>query len=170
MPQEPAKSTQTVPPVMLRAEFINPASLSLSVYNPSEDVVENVHWSMIAFRTSDLCFLSFVTKDIGYIKPNSKSANYEMELTTMTKYTEGCDGQIREGDELTGSVSIDCPHCSIQTYIIHLVWKNSGWYFESVMKAGYIMPKDMSKEGRQKYVQLMTSEQFASKRIEITPQ
>ena len=90
-----------------------------------------------------------------------------MELATMPKNAEGCDGSIREGDELTGSVSIDCPHCSIQTYVVHLVWKKSGWYFESDVKGGYILPKDMSKEGRQKYVQSMTSEQFANRRIEI---
>jgi len=169
-PQEPAKPTQPETPVMLTAEFISPASPALSVYNPSADVEEGVLWEMVAFRTSDLCFFGFQTQRIDFIKPQSRSANMAMELATMPKNAEGCDGAIREGDELTGSVSIDCPRCSIQTYIVHLVWKESGWYFESDTKGGYIVPKDMSKEGRQKYVQFMTSEQFASRRIEIKPQ
>jgi hypothetical protein len=169
-PREPANPPQIETPVLLTAKFTDPASPSLSVYNPSADVVEDVLWDMVAFRTSDLCFFGFQTQKIDFIKPQSKSANMMMELATMPKNAEGCDGSIREGDELTGSVSIDCAHCSIQTYIVHLVWRKSGWYFESDMKAGYIVPKDMSNEGRQKYVQMLTSEQFASKRIEITLQ
>ena len=169
-PQESPKPAQPVASVMLKADFINPVSPSLSVYNPSTDVVEGVIWEMVAFRTSDLCFFGFQTKDVGYIKPQSKSANYEMDLATMPKSSNGCDGAIRPGDELTGSVSIDCPHCSIQTYIVHLVWQQSGWYFESDMKAGYVVPKDLSPDGRRKYIQLMTSEQFLSRRIEITQQ
>lgn len=157
-------------PVVLTAEFIDPQSPLIFISNPSDDVVENVNWAMIAFRTSDLCYFSFGTKDVGYIKPHSRSANYRMELETMPKYSEGCDGQLREGDELIGSVSIDCPYCSVQTYIIDFVWKQSGWYFESDVKAGYLLPKDMSKEGRRKYVQLLTSDKFASRRIEVKPQ
>ena len=171
-PQEPAKPTQPSNPVMLTAGFINPTLPSLFAYNPSTDVVQGVLWEMVAIRTSDLCFFGFQTRDMGFIKPQSKSANYSMELATMPKSIEaGCDGSIKEGDELTGSVSIDCPQCSVQTYIIHLVWKQSGWYFESDLKGGYIVPKDMkSKEARQKYVQLLTSGQFTSKRSEIMPQ
>jgi hypothetical protein len=168
--QEEVKPTQPASPIMLTAEFLSPASLGITISNPSGDVVENVDWSMIAFRTSDLCYFGFVTTDIGYIKPRSKSANYQMDLGKMSKVADGCDGQIREGDELTGSVSIDCPHCSIQTYIVHLVWKTSGWYFESDLKGGYIFPKEKTIEGRREYVQFLTSEQFASKRIEIMPQ
>jgi hypothetical protein len=125
---------------------------------------------MAAFRTSDLCFFGFQVQNMGFIKPQSKSGNMAMELATMPKNAEGCDGSIRAGDELTGSVSIDCPHCSTQTYIVHFVWGESGWYFESDLKAGFIVPKDMSNEGRQKYVQFYTNDRFASQRIEITQQ
>jgi hypothetical protein len=142
-PTEPKASVS----VLLKAEFINPSSLSIGLYNPSEDVVENVSWAMAAFRASDLCFFSFPTQAIGYIKPESRNANYAMPLSTMQKYNEGCDGVLRSGDELTGSVSIDCPRCSIHAYIIHLVWEQSGWYFEYPEKAGYVMLKDMSNKG-----------------------
>lgn len=169
-PQEPATPTTSQSLVMLTAGFVDPTSPALFAYNPSDNVVEGILWQMVAVRTSDLCLFSFATKEVGFIKPRSKSANYAMELATLPKGTDGCDGVLKNGDELTGSVSIDCPRCSIQTYIIHLVWQHSGWYYESDLKAGIIVPKDMSNEGRQKYVQILTSEQFASKRIEITQQ
>lgn len=157
--------------VFLTAEFVNPQSPSISIYNPSKDVVEHVLWSMVAIRTSDLCFFGFATQSIDYIKAESRSSNYAMELATMPKNLDGCDGgTLAEGDELTGSVSVDCAHCSIHTYIIHLVWKQSGWYCESGMKAGYIVPKDMSKNGRQAYVDLLTGPRFADKQIAIKPQ
>lgn len=167
IPQESTKPVEPQGPVVLTAEFTGPTSPAFSVYNPSADVVEGVLWSMAAVRNSDLCFFGFQTQKIDYIKSQSSGPKMLMELATMPRNAEGCDGSIKEGDELTGSISFDCPHCSIQTYIIHLVWKQSGWYFESDVKSGYILPKDTSKEARQLYIQTLMSEQFASKRIEI---
>jgi hypothetical protein len=155
---------------MLAAAFVGPVSPAISVYNPSAEVIEGVLWEVVAFRTSDLCFFGFQTQKIDYIKPQSKSANMAMELATMPRNAEGCDGSIRDGDELTGSVSVDCSRCSIQTYVIHLTWKESGWYFESDLKGGFLVPKERTVEGRQKFIQLLTSDQFASRRIEIMPQ
>lgn len=166
-PQEPSRPAPSESAVQLTAEFINPESLSIAVYNPSDDVIENVIWSMVAFRTSDLYLFSFATQSIGYIKPHSRSANYSMALDTIPRDTEEGNTQLREGDELTGSVSIDCPHCSVQTYIIHLIWKQSGWYYESPQKGGYIVPKDTSKPGREQYIELLTGPQFAPNRIPI---
>jgi hypothetical protein len=173
---KPQGATEAPPPVplpnklvQLSAVFKNPSSLLLTAFNPSDDVVENVSWGMVAIRTSDLAYFGFATQSIGYIKPHMESANYFMELETIPKNTDG-NGQIKEGDELTGSVSIDCPKCTIRTYIVHFVWKRGGWYFESPLKGGYIFPKDPSKEGRGKYIQELTGEQYANQRIEIRPQ
>jgi hypothetical protein len=139
------------------------------VVNPSNEVAETVSWSMVAIRARDLCYFGFPTQMIGYVKPHSMSARYSLSLESLAKYSEGCDGQILESDELVGSVSIDCPHCSVQTYIVDLVWKRSGWYFEAPLKAGYILPKDMSPPGRQRYVDLLTGPQFAQQRVPFEP-
>jgi hypothetical protein len=177
-PKAPIKSKpdEAPPPVtlpktlvQLSAVFKNPSSLSLAVFNPSDDVAENVSWAMVAFRTSDLAFFGFATQSIGYVKPHMESANYFMELATMQKSTDG-DGQIKEGDELTGSVSIDCPRCTIRAYIVHVVWKREGWYFESPVQGGYVVPKEGTKEGRAKYIQELTGEGYANQRIAIKPQ
>ncbi len=167
--QGPPLETLSNTPVQLSAVFENPSSLSLAVFNPSDDVVEDVSWAMVAFRASDLSYFGFETEPIGYIKPHARSLNYAMNLETIRKSTDG-DGQIKEGDELTGSVSIDRPKCTIRTYIVHLIWKRQGWYFEFPQQVGYVVPKDMSKEGRARYIRQLTDEQYANQRIEIKPQ
>jgi hypothetical protein len=123
---------------------------------------------MVAFRTSDLSYFGFATQSIGYVKALSESAPYLLDISHIAKNSDG-NGQIAEGDELTGSINIDCPQCTIQTYIVHFVWGHAGWFFESKQKAGYIIPKDMSKDGRSRYIQLFTSNIYAKDRIEIRP-
>jgi hypothetical protein len=163
-PHEKIQSPLPETPVQLSAQFYDPQAPSIVVYNPSDHVVESVNYGMILFRASDLSYFSFSTQTIGYVKPQASSPPYSMPTTPAV--SEG-NVQLADGDELTGSVSVDCPKCKIQTYIIHLVWRRSGWFFESQQKAGYIVPKDMSKDGRAKYVQLFTSGVFAKERTEI---
>jgi len=163
------KTPQSLPPesespVQLSAAFYNPQAPSIVVSNPSDHVAENVNYGMVLFRTSDLALFSFSTQTIGYVKPRESTAPYLMPTTPG--YSEN-NARIADGDELTGSVSIDCPKCKIQTYIIHLVWGHNGWFYESPQKAGYVVPKDMSKDGRAKYIQLLTSDIFAKQRTEI---
>jgi|SRR5271157_692269 len=158
----------TESPIQLSARFYNPQSPDIVVSNLSDRVAEGVAWYMVAFRTSDFSYFGFATQSIGYVKAHSDSAYYVLDLPTIQKSSDG-NGRIADGDELTGSISIDCPQCQVQTYIVHFVWGHSGWFFESPQKAGYIVPKDMSKDGRAKYIQLFTSGNFAKDRIEIGP-
>lgn len=155
-------------PIHLSAAFSDPQSPVIVVSNLSDGVAEGVIWSMVAIRSSDLNYFGFATQTIGFIKPHSQTARYSLDLPTIPKSSDG-NGQIADGDELTGSISIDCPRCEIQTYVVHFVWGHSGWFFESKQKAGYLVPKDMSKDGRARYVQLFTGDAFANDRIEIKP-
>jgi hypothetical protein len=155
-------------PIQLSAMFYEPQSPSIVVSNPSGRVADGVTWGMVAFRTSDLSYFGFATQSIGYVKAHSESAPYLLDIPHIAKNSDG-NGQIADGDELTGSINIDCPQCAIQTYMVHFVWGHAGWFFESKQKAGYIVPKDMSKDGRSKYIQLFTSNIYAKDRIEIKP-
>jgi hypothetical protein len=155
-------------PIQLSATFYDAQSPSLVISNSSERIADGVIWGVIALRTSDLSYFGFATQSIGYIKPRSESASYLLDLPRIQKVSDG-NGQIADGDELTGSIFIDCPQCEIQTYIVHFVWGHAGWFFESPRKAGYIVPKDMSKDGRAKYIRLFTGDTFAKDRIEIKP-
>ena len=131
--------------------FYDPQSPVLVVSNSSDRVAEGVMWFMAAIRTSDLSYFGFASQSVGYVKGHSQSARYSLDLPNIPKWSDG-DAQIKDGDELTGSISIDCPQCEIRTYIVHFVWRQTGWFFEYAQKAGYVLPKDMSKEGRGKYV------------------
>jgi hypothetical protein len=123
---------------------------------------------MVAFRTSDLSYFGFATQSVGYIKARSESARYSLDLPNIQKSSDG-NGQIIDGDELTGSISVDCPQCDIQTYIVHFVWGHTAWFFESPKKAGYLVPKDMSKDGRMKYIQLLTNSMSAKDKTDMKP-
>jgi hypothetical protein len=161
---EPPKAIENS--IAISAMFSDPQAPNISVSNLSDTVAENVIWSMIAIRTSDLSYFGFATQSVGYIKPHTESGHYSLNLANIQKTSDG-DGQIKVGDELTGSISVDCPRCEIRTYIVHLVWLKSGWFFEFPEKTGYVVPKDMSKDGRSKYIQLLTGDSYADKRIEI---
>ena len=162
----PGAPPQSIP-IEISAMFYEPKDPSIVVTNSSDDVAEGVTWAMIAIRKSDLGYFGFVTQSIGYIKPHSESGRYALQLDTLAKGSDAADKQIHDGDELTGSISIDCPHCQGRTYIVHLVWKQSGWFFEFEHKSEYVAPKDMSPEGRTRYMDLFTGATFLSKRIEI---
>jgi hypothetical protein len=155
-------------PILISATFFDPQSPVIVVSNPSDMVAEGVAWAMVAIRTSDLSYCGFVTQSIGYIKSRSASAPYLLDVPRIPKGCDG-DGQLKDGDELTGSISVDCPQCEIKTYIIHFVWGKSGWFFEWNDRSGYVVPKDMSKAGRAKYIQQLTGDEFAKDRIEIVP-
>ena len=165
---KPPSSNPSEKPISLSGMFYEPQSPVIVVSNSSDNVAEGVAWAMSAIRTSDLSYFGFATQTIGFIKPHSQSGRYLLDLPNIPKTSDG-DGQVKEGDELTGSVSIDCPHCEIQTYIVHFVWRQTGWFFEYAQKAGYVLPKDMSKDGRVRYVQFFTGDTFAKDRIEIKP-
>ena len=167
-PQSKPSNQPSEGPILLSATFSDPQSPVLVVSNSSARVAEAVTWAMVSFRTSDLSYCGFVNQSIGYVKAHSVSARYSLDLPTIAKRCDG-DAQIKDGDELTGSISVDCPQCEIRTYIVHFVWGDAGWFFESKQKGGYIVPGDMSKEGRTKYIQLFTGETFAKDRIEMKP-
>lgn len=162
--------TKTAPdkaPIQISAVFLDPQAPTIVVSNSSDVVAEGVTWTLNAIRTSDAEFLGFVSQSLGYIKAHSETARCSLELNRLPHSSEG-NATIKDGDELTGSISIDCPHCQLRTYIVHFVWLKSGWYFEYPGKsAGAILPRDMSKEGRERYIQWLTGPAFADKRIEV---
>ena len=153
-------------PINLSASFYDPQSPTIVISNLSDHVADGVVWSMFALRTSDLSYFGFVTQSVGYVKAQSKTNFYLLDLARIPKTSDG-NGQIVDGDELTGSISIDCPQCEIRTYIVHFVLGHSRLFYESKLKNGYIVPHDMSKEGRAGYIQTLTSAEFTKDKIEI---
>jgi len=166
-PPEPLPSES---PIQISAAFSDPQSPVIVVSNLSDSVAEGVGWNMVAIRRSDLSYFGFAGQSVGYVKPHTDSARYSLELDRIAKASDPVGGQIHDGDELIGSVSVDCPHCEARTYIVHLVWKRSGWFFEYSKAGGkHVVPKDMSSAGRARYVEWLAGDSFKSNRVEILP-
>lgn len=155
-------------PIIISARIENVASPSIVVENLSNTLADHVTWELVLFRVSDLAFLSYVTADIGYVKGRSTSSRYFMDLENRQKFTEGGDPHLKNGDELIGSVALDCPDCKGATYIVHFVWGTSGWIYE-VKSIGpkLMLPKDMTQSGRRQFVTALEQSVPQSERIPI---
>ena len=127
------------------------------VENRSDHVADRITWEAVLYRESDLALLSFATQDIGYVKPHSHGSNYSIDLPNVPKMVIGGGSpQIAVGDVFTGSISFDCADCKGVTYIVHLVWGQSGWTYEVPnVGAGLALTKDQSLEGKQRWVQTL---------------
>ena len=132
-------------PIALAATIVNPSANSIVFENLSDRLAEGVTWELVMFRVSDAAFFSFATQNAGYIKAQSKTPAYVMNLTTLPKVDNG-GKQLVDGDVLIGSLALDCPTCKGNTYIVYLVWNEGGW-FSSVINenGGLLLPKGMSK-------------------------
>ena len=125
-------------PLKITATLKNPEDLVIFASNKSSRVADGVKWELMTFRTSDYSVFSYATQDLGYVKPHSDSANYEMDLSTLPKGPH--DGaELSRGDTLVGSLSIDCPECEGTTYIVHIKYGFNGWYCEYPQGKGRLL-------------------------------
>lgn len=156
-------------PIVLSARIYDPQSPSIVVSNKSNRVAENVTWELLVFRTSDLSYFSFRTQTIGYVKPDSVSSPYSMNLEGIIGEVDG-DGSMKPGDHFVGSLIIDCPECQGATYLVSLDWKQGGWIWEAPTYQGKLLvPKDMSREGRAKFTSMIESLAPDAEREPIVP-
>lgn len=164
----PAKSPEELTPIILSAKVYDPQSPSIVVSNKSNRVAQGITWELVVFRTSDSSYFSFRTQEIGYVKPNSNSAPYSMNLENIIGETDG--GQMKEGDHFVGGLLVDCPECQGVTYIISLDWKQGGWTSNapSSFNGKLLLPKDMSPEGRAKFTSLLEALAPVEKREPIS--
>jgi hypothetical protein len=116
-------------PIVLAATFMHPQALSITVENKSNRTAEGITWEAFLYRRSDATYLSFETQAIGYVKPHSTGASYSMNLENIIVQTDG-NRRIAQGEHLIGTVAVDCPQCEGMTYVLYLVWGNSGWQYE----------------------------------------
>lgn len=136
----------------LTARIIHPGSPAIVVENASSKVAQGVIWELILWRESDSSYFSLPTQNIGFVKPHSKSAPYEMFAPGFAKVSDS-DGRLIDGDSLTGTLSVDCPDCKGNTYIVHIVWGHGGWFHMiKGMNGKLAVPKEMTKEGIKQYI------------------
>ena len=91
-----------------------------------------------------------------------------MKLESLPKVAEG-DGQMKKGDVFTGSFSVDCPDCRGITYIVHLVWGESGWFYEvkDLPGARILVPPDLSADSRRNWIKFLNDSAPSGDRVPI---
>ena len=136
---------------VLSASLVNPSTPAILVENSSDTVAENIHWELVMFRLSDHAFCSYATQNIGYVKPHSRSANYDMNLNSLPHAPQ--TPQLANGDRLIGTISVDCPTCRGTTLIVSFTWGVEGWFYSLPQSTGGLsLPRGMTDEAIKQYI------------------
>jgi len=147
-------------PVALSASLVNPSGPAIVVENESDSLADRVLWEFVAFRTTDLAFFSFTTQEFGYLKAHSGRAQ-SMQLNTLP-HAPGVGaipggGQINSGDNLIGTLSVDCSTCRGIILIVNFVWGSSGWFYEVPNKSGLLLPKEMTAKAVRDFIETLNN-------------
>jgi len=105
-----------------------------------------------------MLFDFLVTGQVGYLKPHSKGPPYLMQLNTLPHAPGSGEipggGQLVNGDDLVGTLAVDCPMCKGNTFVVKFVWGTTGWFYEVPDEHGMILvPRSMTKELVTKFVE-----------------
>jgi len=147
-------SSSPPPPIELSVSIISPSAPGLVVENQSDKVADGVRWELVMFRISDHAFLSYATQNIGYIKAHSKTPPYVIEPNELPRAPGG--GEIKEGDNLIGSLIVDCPLCKGVTLVVSFMWHSSGWFCEVPGgNGGLLLPKGLSPEVISQFIEML---------------
>jgi hypothetical protein len=160
-----AAASKPLQPISLSASLRIPSDLAISVENRSDRIAKDISWEVVLYRESDLAMFSFATQSIGYVKAFSKGSYYTMKLETLPKEAQG-DGQMKKGDVFTGCVVVDCPECRGVAYIVHLVWGQSGWFYEATGLPS-LGSLDGSLDGKRQWIKLLNDRAPANERVPI---
>jgi hypothetical protein len=151
----------------LSVSISDPTDPVIRVDNQNDSLVEGLIWEVVIFRVEDQAFFSFITKDMGYLKPHSKSPGYKMQLNTLA-HTPVTGGEMAAGQHFIGTLSVDCPKCSGSSLIVSFVWGSSGWFYEVPNGGGHLfLPKDISKQTVAKFVEALNAVVKPENRIPI---
>jgi hypothetical protein len=135
----------TPTPISLEVTMGQPRDPVIRVENATDYLADRITWEFVAFRRSDLALLSYSTQNIGYVKAHSIGPNVLMSLNTLPRAPGG--GPLNNGDEVIGTLVVDCPLCRGESLIVDFVWGKSGWFYQVPDGKGRIWyPKTIDKE------------------------
>ena len=148
-------------PIDIEAIISYPKCPAISLRNLSNRVATGLTWEITLFRTTNFNFTSsgqqqiyvtsLPTQQMGFVKAHSE----DLPSTMFPEAYCRSDGPIKEGDDLIGSLFVDCPECGKgTTYIVHLVWGKSGWYVHvNIPQGGMLIPIKLNTPIFHAYVQ-----------------
>jgi hypothetical protein len=157
----PASAPKVQGDLLIAASLISPSDPAIVGENNSDSVAEGISWQLVMFRTTDLAVFSYVTTNMGYIKGHSKGAPHAMQLNSLPHAPAwGVEipggGQIIDGDNVIGTLSVDCALCKGITLVVSFIWGKSGWFYQTPNGNGRLLvPKEMTKAGITRFIEFL---------------
>ena len=138
-----AEAIKHRPEVGLR--FVYPKSPALIIVNKSPVLARDITWTIALWnmnhpeRVQQLPIPSVST--LGWVKPNDESG--PINLFDDPRVTD----LIKPGDRLFGMAAVQCVPCARgRTYVVSIVWGESGWYSETEASGEALIPGNQDAE------------------------
>ena len=142
--------------IELAVSIVDPSAPGMLIENKSDNVAEGIIWSLVMCRASDRIFLAYASQAAGYVKARSKNLPLLIEPNKLPHLPIGVN--IADGDNLVGSLSVDCPLCKGVTLIVSFVWGSSGWYYEFPEGNGKtFLPRNPRPDGIPQYIEMLNA-------------
>ena len=124
-------------------------SPAFSIVNESDPIARNIRWGIVLWNTEmpeRLTTIPIFTYPIDWVKGHEATGR----VTIWTPEPP----ELKTGDKLIGTSSVDCPDCIRRSYVLCVTWGVSAWYGETgkEWKGKLVMPVDgVSRAGREAY-------------------
>ncbi|HVM93200.1 MAG TPA: hypothetical protein VMT67_10340 [Terriglobales bacterium] len=157
---------ETIPPTV-GLRFVYPESPSLVIANPSAGIARDIKYT-VALWNMDLPDrndpLPIPIASFDWIRPNDEGGPQNLfgspQVATLLKH----------GDHLFGSAAVICPECTRgRTYIVYIVWGQSGWYseIENELSGRVFTPQNFLRPARETYFKQLETMAPSQTRIPI---
>lgn len=171
---EPKSTPEAVPPAQSSApdvvlRFVYPEDPALLIVNLSDSVARDMKWEVILWNKdlpdrNDPLPIPVATFD--WLKPHTAGGPQDLFDGPLVKPL------LKNGDQLFGCASIDCPTCiRARTYFVFITYGEGGWFAEvpDPKNEGLLVPKSFSKPDRDAYFSFIENIS-QNERMRIKPQ
>jgi hypothetical protein len=162
---ESKKPSVPIPSVSLR--FIYPKAPALQIVNESDAIVRDIKWSVVLWNLdipdrNDP--LQIPTSSFDWLRPHRWGGPQDL-------FSRPAVAQLlKPGNRLLGSAAVICPECDRgRTYIVYIVWKEGGWFWElkDETSGNALIPRSFADGAKANFFQALEEMAPDSERIAI---
>ena len=140
-------------PATVDLRFAHSKSPVLMIYNNGVSVAREIKWRVFLWNMDlpdRIDPLPIPEQTFNWIKGGGSGGPVNIFNTPLVSPL------LKSGNRLIGYAWVDCPACARRhNYVIYIVWGESGWIATIEHKKSHgdlIIPKDISKDGLEKYL------------------
>ncbi len=153
---------ETVPP-LVGLRFVGRKFPALQGINESNAIARDIRWQVVLWdmdHPSDINPLQIPGGTFDWLKPHDEGGPQNIFQPVIPL--------LKAGDRLLGTASVNCPECSKgKTYIVYIVWGESGWFSEVSGEDGKVIVPRNPETGRDAYFKLLEAAASEGSRIPI---